>query len=106
MPEIPGRIAPTSQTAPLAVESRLRTEGSIFTKCLRAIIGIEQECEVVVADVAASSIDGFKREASTVREAGVHDPASLLLQSCGAGGCDDLGVNCRASVGDVACIIA
>ena len=83
--EIVGRIAPGPDRAALTVKAGLRTKRGVFVECFGPVVGVEHEREVVVPYIAAGSIYGFKRKASTVAKAGTDFPASLLLEGCGAG---------------------
>ncbi|KAL3709945.1 hypothetical protein TMatcc_003736 [Talaromyces marneffei ATCC 18224] len=60
-------------------------ECSIFVELLGAIVGVEQELEVIVTDVAAGGVNGLEREACTVAKTGANSPAGLLFESGGAG---------------------
>jgi hypothetical protein len=101
--EIAGGIAPGSDRAALAVEAGLRAERGILVELLGAVVGVEQEREVVVPEVAAGGVDGLKREAGAVAEAGANGPAGLLLKGSAAGRRDNLGVDGGTGVCDVAC---
>lgn len=101
--EIASGIAPGSNRVTLAGEGGLRAEGGVFVELLGAVVGVEQEREVVVPYVAAGGVDGLKREAGTVAKSGTNGPAGLLLEGGGAGRRDDLGVDGRAGVCDVPC---
>ena len=60
MPPKPRRITPAPQRIPLPIEARQGTERSILGKLRRSIVGIEQEGEVVVPDIAARRVDGLE----------------------------------------------
>lgn len=104
--EVPGGVAPGPNRVALAVQGGLRAEGGVLVELLGAVAGVEQEGEVVVPDVAAGGVDGLEGEAGAVAEAGADGPAGLLLEGGGAGRRDDLGVDGRARVGDVAGVVA
>lgn len=83
--EIAGGIAPASKRGARAAKTRLRAECGIFVELLGAIIGIEQEFEVVVTNVAPRGVNGLEREAGAVAKTGANRPAGLLFESGRAG---------------------
>lgn len=100
--DIAGGIAPGADGAALTVETGLRAEGGVLAELLAAVIGVELELEVEVAEEAAGGVAGLEGEAGAVAEAGAHGPAGLLLERGAAGGRDDLRVDGGAGVGEVA----
>lgn len=101
--EIAGGIAPGSNRVALAVKAGLWAERGVLVELLGAVVGVDQEREVVVPDVAPGGVHGLEREAGAVSQAGANGPAGLLFEGGGAGGRDDLRVDGGAGVCEVAC---
>lgn len=87
-------------------QTRLRAESGVFIELLRAVASLDVEHEVAVANVAAGGVVGLEGDAAAVAETGADCPAGGFLESCSAGGRDDLSVYCRAVMGEVAGVVA
>lgn len=102
MAEVAGGIAPGPNRARLTIKACLRTEGGVLVEQLRAVVGGKHEREISVPDEAPRGIDGLKREAIVIGKTSTNSPTSLFLKGGSARRRDNLSIDGRASVCDVA----
>ena len=79
---VTGRVAPGAERVALTVETGLGAESSVLAKELAAVVGVDHELVVGMADEAAGGVDRFEGVAGAVTETGADGPGSLFSEGC------------------------